>query len=447
MPRHRVVNHDLRLRGKVWCLRKRVPKDVRDQVGREFIEESLHTSDRHEARRRRDARLGELNREWALIRRVGDPNAIESALADAELERRSAARGEMGEHVPTVVDRHVERMNEAAYRWGRAQGHTDQHGVGMDPDELRELFTEESAEGRRLLSQLEALNGHQAVDLAGGHWLAKSKLRDATKREYRRFFKTAAVRLPLPHLVSRDEARVFAQWLAEEGGEDGSGFSRKSVNNHLTALSWLWSRLGHDPSMWRGISFEPAKTALEREIWTLEETVRLLDAAKAVKGPAGVKLHRVIRIALYTGGRAKEIALMRYDAENDWLVIERETTKTEAGVRSLPCPDALREDVKAWVAEPWGTQSVSNRFSEFKKGLGFHGKQKVLHSFRHTLLSRLHELGVQEATAAKIAGHKHQGMTYGLYGGKTGVESLRDTMNSLAWDDRLKEERDRIASR
>ncbi|MCC5982585.1 MAG: tyrosine-type recombinase/integrase, partial [Oceanicaulis sp.] len=278
-------------------------------------------------------------------------------------------------------------------------------------------------------------------------WLAKTQLSAGTQREYRRFFKTAAEHLPTPHRVTRDDARLFAQLLAEEGGVDGSGFSRKTVSNHLTALSRLWGHLGLDKSIWRDIDFEPTKAAIKRDIWTLEETIRLLDAARALKGEAGVKLPLVIRLALYTGERAKELAGMRYDAENDWIVIHREDTKTDAGERAVPCPDAIRADVKAWVADPWSTQSVSNRFSELKRGLGFTGRNKVLHSFRHTLMSRLHELGVQEATTAKIVGHKHKGMTYGVYGSKTSVESLREFMNALDWDERLEEERALIARR
>lgn len=441
MPRYRIMNHHMKLRGRVYYLRKRVPLDVRDDVGLEWVEESLRTADVREARKRRDARLAELERQWDLIRRVGAPDAIESVLAEAELERRVA----MPENAPTIVDKLTDRLDEAAFRWARKEGLTDSHGAGMDPDEVRDRFVEETKEGQRLFLQLEVAQGNLPIDVAGERWIAKTQLKAGTQREYRRFFKTAAEQLPTPPRVTRDDARLFAQRLAEEGGTDGSGYSRKTVSNHLTALSRLWGHLGLDKSIWRDIDFEPAKAAIKRDIWTLEETIRLLDAAKALPGEAGVKLPRVIRLALYTGERAKEIAGMRYDAKNDWIVIPRDATKTDAGERAVPCPDAIRADVKAWVKDPWSTQSVSNRFSELKRGLGFTGRNKVLHSFRHTLASRLHELGVQEATAAKIVGHKHKGITYGTYGSKTSVESLREVMNALDWDERLEEERARIA--
>lgn len=437
------MNHHMRLRGRVYYLRKRVPPDVVEEVGRDFIEESLRTSDVREARKRRDARLAALEREWELLRRVGNPNEIESVIAEAELERRVA----MPEDAPTIGDKLADRLDEAAFAWARKEGLADAFGRGMDPDEVRERFVEETKEGQRLYLQLEATQGGLPIDVAGGRWIAKTQLKAGTQREYRRFFKAAAEQLPPPHRVTRDDARLFAQRLAEEGGVDGSGYSRKTVSNHLTALSRLWGYLGLDNTIWLRIAFEPAKAEIKRDIWTLEETIRLLDAARALKGEAGAKLPLVIRLALYTGERAKEIAGMRYDAENDWIVIRREDTKTDAGERAVPCPDAIRADVKAWVADPWSTQSVSNRFSELKRGLGFTGRNKVLHSFRHTLLSRLHELGVQEATAAKIVGHKHKGMTYGTYGSKTSVESLREIMNALDWDQRLEEERAVIARR
>ncbi|MGY6532079.1 DUF6538 domain-containing protein [Glycocaulis sp.] len=441
------MNHHMKRRGKVWQLRKRVPLDVREEVGREWIEESLRTPDVRLARQRRDARLRELERTWDLIRRVGNPSEIESALADAELERLAVASGAVTPEAPTVADRIADRLDDAASAWGRREKLVDAYGGGLTFDELRDRFVEETKEGERLWVQLEALRGNLPIALAGERWLAKARLTDGTKREYRRFFATAQEKLPLPGQVTRADARLFIQWLAEEGGEDGSGFSRKTVNNHRSALSALWSYLDLDAAIWSGIRFEPTKAALRRDVWTLEEIVRLLDAAKALPGEAGEKLPRVIRIALHTGERAKEIAGMKYDPQNDWLVISRDATKTDAGERAIPCPDALREDVKAWVADPWSTQSVSNRFSELKRGLGFEGREKVLHSFRHTLLSRLHELGVQEATAAKIAGHKHAGMTYGVYGGKVAVESLREIMDELRWDERLEEARKGMATR
>lgn len=447
MPRYRIMNHHMKLRGRVYYLRKRVPLDVRGEAGVEWVEESLRTTDVGKARKRRDQRLAELEKEWELIKRLGDPDDVKAAMAEGEWERSLDARGQRHEAAPSGLDRLVSKLEYAALRWGQKQGLVDQVGRGMDERELLERFTTETKEGERLETQIEAFRGNLPIDIAGERWLEKTPLKEGTRREYRRFFKTAAERLPLPQHVDRDEARLFTQWLAEEGGVDGSGYSRKTVSNHLTALSRLWGRLGLDKSIWRDIDFEAAKPPLPRDIWTLEETIRLLDAAKALPGEAGVKLPRVIRLALYTGERAKEIAGMRYDAENDWIVIPRDATKTDAGKRAVPCPDAIRADVKAWVADPWSGQSVSNRFSEFKRGLGFAGRDKVLHSFRHTLASRLHELGVQEATAAKIIGHKHKEMTFGVYGNKTSVESLRATMDALDWDERLEKERSKQRGR
>ena len=81
-----------------------------------------------------------------------------------------------------------------------------------------------------------------------------------------------------------------------------------------------------------------------------------------------------------------------------------------------------------WVGEPWSKYTIRNRFSELKIGLGF-PPTKVFHSLRHTLASRLHECEVQEATAAKIIGHKHGSLTFGWYGDKVRVETLRKPIN------------------
>ncbi|MCC5981466.1 MAG: hypothetical protein JJU26_07075, partial [Oceanicaulis sp.] len=130
----------MRLRGRVYYLRKRVPPDVIEEVGRDLIEESLRTSDVREARKRRDARLAELEREWDLIRRVGHPSEIESTLAEAELERRE----NLPPHAPSVSDTIADRLDEAAFAWARREGLTDGYGGGMDPDEVRDRFVEET---------------------------------------------------------------------------------------------------------------------------------------------------------------------------------------------------------------------------------------------------------------------------------------------------------------
>jgi integrase len=57
----------------------------------------------------------------------------------------------------------------------------------------------------------------------------------------------------------------------------------------------------------------------------------------------------------------------------------------------------------------------------------------VFHSFRHTALTKLHRAKVQEATAARIVGHKHKELTFGSYGDKLEAEALREFINLIEY--------------
>ncbi|TRO95451.1 tyrosine-type recombinase/integrase [Glycocaulis profundi] len=438
MPRVRVVNRHLKKRGGVWWLRKRVPEAAQDGWGKEWVEVSLHTSSLPLARQRRDAKLRELEGEWAALRgQAGSDDLASAAYEAGRGERRAAARGD---EVPvSVVDGLVDQLENAAEAWGKTQGLYDPFCSTEEHDALLDRFMGETSKGRRLKAALDAAKGEASLTVTGEHWLSASSLSEGTKREYRRAFRVADGELPAPPHVTPEQARLFIQELAETGGKGGLGLSASSMENYRGALSGLWGYLGLDPSIWRGFRVEyGGQKKTVRDTWSVEEVKALLAGADARFGREASrrKCKDAVLIALHTGARAKEVAGLSYDASRDWLVISRGDTKTDAGRRAIPCPAELRPMVLRWVADAWKAQSVSNQFSGLKMSMGF-GPEKTFHGLRHTLLSRLHEQGVQEATAAKIAGHKHKGITYGTYGDKVAVESLRPILDGLGWFEAL----------
>jgi integrase len=194
-----------------------------------------------------------------------------------------------------------------------------------------------------------------------------------------------------------------------------------TIGNYRAALRALWSHLGLDPGIWSGFRVDAGRKTDRRDIWTDEEVQRLL--ARSTR-----KLRQAILIAAYTGSREIEIANMKYAPRDDHIIFP--LSKTPTGIRIIPCPEAIRGVVQHWVIEPWSRFTIRNQFSEMKTEMGF-PSTKVFHSFRHTALTKLHRAKVQEATAARIVGHKHPGLTYGNYGDKLEVEALREFVNLI----------------
>lgn len=425
MPRVRVVNTNLKQRGKVWWLRKRVPLDICEAYGREVVEESLRTRDVKEARRRRDARLKQLEDEWQALRRGIDKSLIDIAYE----EYQASARNPVAQDDYTFRDSLIDHLESKAAEWGRKEGLLDCSSDTEVFDAVRGRFIAETLEGQRLDAAIRATKGELPLVEAGERLFENTQLSEGTKREYRRAYRRCAERFPFVTAVDRREVALYLQSLAR--GDEGKPLGKKTIENIQIAMAKLWRFFHLDGSVWQRHELAFAVPGISREIWALEEVKTLLAAS------AGTSLHSAILIALHTGARVSEIAGLQYDAERDWLLIPREVTKTDAGARAIPCPDAIREEVVSWCATPMAANSITNRFSELKKSLGF-SEAKVFHGFRHTLASRLNELDVPEAKAAAIVGHKHKSMTFGLYGNKIDPETLRPIMNRLDWLERLK---------
>lgn len=92
-------------------LRKRVPADVVQAYGKAFVAESLGTSDRREANRRKAARLHALEEEWAALRRAG------SSAAPPEIEPVRPPARTIDELTPEQMARLRARVRDDIVAW------------------------------------------------------------------------------------------------------------------------------------------------------------------------------------------------------------------------------------------------------------------------------------------------------------------------------------------
>ena len=129
--------------------------------------------------------------------------------------------------------------------------------------------------------------------------------------------------------------------------------SRTTAANYRAALNNLWGHLGLGDRFWSGFKLSSPHKAIKVLKFEDAELRKLLEKAEP-------KLQVAIRIARHTGAREGEIATFVYDAELDQIIIGK--SKTEAGVRTIPCPKAIRNIVKMWVDDRWSKLTIRNRF-------------------------------------------------------------------------------------
>lgn len=161
-----------------------------------------------------------------------------------------------------------------------------------------------------------------------------------------------------------------------------------------------------------------------------------------------------VLVAAYTGARLNEIAqlqlsdMRRIDGilcfdvtdvgdDEDGEAIAKQL-KTEAAKRVVPVhPELIALGLLDYVAAlrskgsmrlfPTFTQDVNNGWGRqlgrwandtFLVKLGYKTKRIVFHSFRHTLITRLSQAGVQEPIVKALVGHEQQGVTQTSYLGE-----------------------------
>lgn len=194
-----------------------------------------------------------------------------------------------------------------------------------------------------------------------------------------------------------------------------------------------------------GLSLKEKKTKRERrEVFTTADLQAIFGSAKYRNDTFRDAFNFWMPpLALFTGARITELAQLYLEdvkqVDGIWCIdindnADDKRLKTQAAKRLVPLHPFLIDDlgliqrVESMKAQGhhrlfpdinrshdgYG-QTVSKWFAYYRKTLGITGPDKVFHSFRHTVISKLAHNSVDEHIIKAIAGHAENTVTYSVY--------------------------------
>lgn len=240
--------------------------------------------------------------------------------------------------------------------------------------------------------------------------------------------------------------RKAKTWLGKV--PDREGVTPQTVKKWVSAYKNLWEFIQlEEKSPWKDQKLKANKEN-PRLCWKLSEVKYLLDQAKN-KSNSQPWLYHLINIAAHTGARIDAIADMK-DYVEDWDAIHFPAKKKEERGRVVACHPDIKASVLWWMDKenyrPKNSKQMSRGFGDFKRGLGITTEQLVFHSFRHTVVKYLKNIGCPVAINAGIVGHKSKIFTTKVYGrGDLQADATRSWVNQIDYtredwqeiDDRL----------
>lgn len=423
-------------RGRRYHLRVRVPVDLVPLFGRSEIQRALGTTDFRTARAMASSLTGRLNEQFAQLR-------YRAALAISLPELVADARLVYGHRLPATRTSVI-----ASHSGGQLQG----RGTILTLRQAVERFLRDREgrwEPKTLLMQGAALE--LFVRIVGDKALA------AVSRDDCRAFRDTLVRLP-PNMTKRFAGKSIAEVVKLAPAP----MTAKNANRILSALTSFmsWShREGHiDQSPAKGLLIPlEIRADKERDAFEASDLVAIFGTL----GPASGARFWVPAVALYTGLRLEEVCQLHVhdlcDIEGA-LVIQVQSgdgkrLKTVQSERIVPLHSRLIElglwkcrqgAIEEGRRELWSglmrgadgtfSSAFSKWFGRHKAAMGITSRKRTFHSFRHTFLNSLKQLGVEEAIIRELAGHANGSITTGRYGKRYGIEVCSNAVQRLSFD-------------
>jgi integrase len=408
----RTVNYNLEKRGRIWWFVKRVPEDVRRLFGHARVRETLKTENVLVARKRRDALLSELEKEWDRLRSLPKGRYLDERLmSEALATRKMIIEGELGpdEAKELLSDRAGDIYSEET------------------PEELFGVVEGRASAEFYAIASGESISTADATD----EFLRRANLKPSTKALYSKMLKQLGAEFVVLQEMTQPRLRVFLQRYAEAR-------TRKAVKNLMAAGRSLLSFHGLDPDVFSGHRIDAGKDALRKEVWSDDEVVRLISAPEASQW-----LRDAIIVAAYGGLRRQEVCGLVYDETKDQIVVRKEKAKTASSVRRVPCHPEARASVLRLASRdaPVNPQTLTQSFQKLCGKLGLAQiieidgvpAKRDFHALRHTFASKLASLGVEEPVISRLLGHSRSSSATAIYARKVDPELDRRFIEMLVY--------------
>jgi len=276
------------------------------------------------------------------------------------------------------------------------------------------------------------------------NWKSQLTISPRTVEQYTKDAQLFIEQFPVIEGVSKKEVSLWLDALSAKGVTKSiQKRIIKGCRNYWKYLSrYNIKKMVEDP-FHQVILADKGKKKAPREPFEPHELVELWTMARDKHEDV---LADLIVLGAYTGARIEELcSLMVKDvAEDVFNIID---SKTSAGVRAVPIHShikpiikRLRDNSKDGYLLPnltvgrFGDRSntMSNRFSKLKVKVG-HGRTKVFHSLRHTLVTTLVNAGVMEFHIADIVGHEKKGVTGNVYAKAISIDVKRVAIEKVSY--------------
>jgi integrase len=404
-------------RGRIYHLKKRVPKRFANLEPREFVYQSLHTDSEAEARQKAEDVWREMVGAWEAEK------AGETTLAR---ERFEAAK---------------ELAARRGYRW-----HPASEVAGMPLGDILdrvEATLTRSGEPSRVRAEAFLGGAKQPVITVSGalqdYWtLAADKVKGKSEDQIRRWknprikavenFKKVVGDLPVADLTA-DDMLDFREWWWER--IEAEGLTPNSANKDFTHLATVLKlvtkmrRLGFEPPV-SGLAFSEGKSRPRPPFPTGFIRDKLL--ASGALGGLNTEARTIILGMINTGYRPSEgAALLKEHIHLDGQIPHIEilpdgrTLKTRRSERKIPL---VGVSLEAFRAQSTGTPryrdkpGLSATLNKFMRANNLMpSSEHTVYGLRHAFEDRLLVARVDERVRRDLMGHRLDREEYGIGGG------------------------------
>ncbi len=290
---------------------------------------------------------------------------------------------------------------------------------------------------------------------------------NAIDHEQARMVKAILIKLPKNRAKNPKTRNLPLLKQVEVQGEET--ISIGSINKYLTTygqfMSWAQKHGYVQINPFQGILLKDNKTQARKDFsdQDIKAIVRELDKQRSEGSLQDYRYWGAL-LGMYTGARLNEIASLTCDdvkyEEGIWYFDindeeESKSLKTEAAKRKVPVhPDLIQAGFMVFYDDAklkrkkgdrlldgltfnriskWG-RKLSRWFNDqFLKEIGVKRKEKVFHSFRHTVITKLSQAEVQLPIIQNLVGHEPNTVTTAVYTHGYALQQLQDGINKLTY--------------